>query len=245
MKKRKLTIVASVVLILFAMAIAGLASAASSQVYYLVDHSGATLYWKGDEAYLFLGSGHTGYRFSYWKYSLIVIGEYFYSVPSPSDQRAIGTVMRVTPSGVERHVEYGENAAKSADLLTPFDDGFYGMCSGGALCKWTGKGFEPATEEEQGRHDGTNHLRRFDINNQTINGWSVREVRSSPGDHFKVSVGDKFVIAAKNLASEWRVHPPISIDLMRPGQPPERLYDANGTPRTVSRTEYERIFPKR
>jgi hypothetical protein len=66
---------------------------------------------EGEEVYLFLGSGHTGYHFSYWKYPLIAIGEYFYSPLSPSDQRAISTEMRVTPSGVERHVvEYGEHA---------------------------------------------------------------------------------------------------------------------------------------
>jgi len=64
-------------------------------------------------------------------------------------------VLRVVPSGVVLHVvEYGEHAAKGADLLTPFDDGFYGMRSGG-LCKWTDKGFEPATEEEQRRLDRT------------------------------------------------------------------------------------------
>ena len=220
MKKKTLAVVLFMTLTLFVIAIVGLAESASSQVYYLVDHCGATLYWKGEEVYLFLGSGHTGYHFSYWKYPLIAIGEYFYSPLSPSDQRAISTEMRVTPSGVERHVvEYGEHAGNTALLMTPFDDGFYGMCSGGALCKWTDKGFEPATEEERRRHDGTNRLFRGTSNNQTINGWSVRGMGGTPGDHFEVQVGDKFVIAAKNHASDVREREWITVDLMRPGQP--------------------------
>jgi hypothetical protein len=39
-------------------------------------------------------------------------------------------------------------------------------------------------------------------NNGTINGWSMRRVGSSPGDHFEVQVGDKLVIAAKNQATD-------------------------------------------
>jgi hypothetical protein len=232
-----------IILTLFVIAIVALVASASLQMYYVVDHTGATLYWKGDDAYLFLGSGHTGYHFSYWKYPRVVIGEYFYSPPSPSDQRAIGTVIRVTPSGVERHVvEYGEHAGKTALLMTPFDDGFFGMCSGDVLCKWTDKGFEPATEEERRRHDGTNRLFRGTSDNQTINGWSVRALGRTPGDHFEVQVGDKFVIAAKNQASDVREHEWITVDLIRPGQPPERLYDVNGNGRTISQAEYERTF---
>jgi hypothetical protein len=243
MKKKKVTVLFLVTFGLFVGAIFALVLMGSLQEYYLSDHSGATVYSKGDEAYLFLGSGHTGYRFSYLKYPLVVLGEYFNSPPSPSDQRAISTVMRVTPSGVERHViDYDQQGGNAVDLLTPFDDGFYGMCSGGILCKWTQRGFEPATEAEQRRHDGTNGLFRGNFNNQRINGWFVREIRRTPGDHFEVQVGDKLVIAAKNQATDHGEHEWISVDLLRAGKPPERLYDVNGTPRRVSQTEYERSF---
>jgi hypothetical protein len=96
-------------------------------------------------------------------------------------------VIRVTPSAVERHVvDFGEETGNTPDFLTPFDDGFYAQCPGVVLCKWNGNGFEPATEEEQRKHDGTHRLFKGDLNNQTINGWSVRQVRRSPGDYFHV-----------------------------------------------------------
>ncbi len=70
----------------------------------------------------------------------------------------------------------------------------------------------------------------------------MREVRRTPGDHFEIQVGDKFVIAAKHQASDVREREWITVDLMRPGQPPERLYEVNGNPRTVSQSEYEGTF---
>ena len=245
MRKKRLVVLLAVV-ILFVASIMAIIRVASMEIYWVRDASGATVFWKDDEAYLFLGSGHTGYRISYLEYPLEIAKEYFYVVPSPNDQRVIGTVIRVMPSGVERHVvEYGENAAQSALLLTPFDDGFYGMCQGGVLCKWTGHGFEVATQEEQEKHGGTDRLFRGDFNGQIINGWSAREVRRMPGDHFEAKVDDKFVIAAKNQASDVRERAWISVDLIRPGRPPERLYNVNGTPRLVSKTEYQNIFGSR
>jgi hypothetical protein len=240
--KTKLAVILGLVFALL-IAILGLVLLGSSRAYYLSDHARATVYWKRNEAYLFLGSGHTGYRFSYWKYPLVLVSEYFNSPLSPSDERGIRTVLHVTPSGVERHiVDDGDRAGKTADFLTPFDDGFYAMCSGGVLCKWTERGFERATDEEERSHDGTNRLFRGNFNNQTINGWLAREIRRTPGDHFEVQVGNDFVIAAKNQATDQADHEWISVDLIRPGEPPERLYEVNGAPRRVSRSEYEHSF---
>ena len=137
------------------MAIVALAASGSLQVYYLVDHVGTRLYWKiGSVLVRRLGPHRLPFQLVggiHWLRSANTSTRLF----QPSDVRAIGTVLRVVPSGVVRYVvEYGEHAAKGADLLTPFDDGFYDMCSGG-LCKWTDKGFEPATEEEQRRLDRT------------------------------------------------------------------------------------------
>src|ERR1700676_4199597 len=85
-------------------------------------------------------------------------------------------------------MDFGKQAM--ADFITPFDDGFYAMW-GATLCKWAGTHFEPATEEERRRHEGTNHLFHGDMNNQVVNGWSVHEVRASPGDHFEVEIGNQ------------------------------------------------------
>ncbi|MBZ5525218.1 MAG: hypothetical protein LAP21_23575 [Acidobacteriia bacterium] len=219
-------------------------AAALSKIYFVRDHSGGSIMSKGDEAYLFLGSGHTGYNFSYLEYPLIRVKEYFYAPPFPEDRNASIIVMRITPSGTERYsINFGKDAGGTPQLLTPFENDFYAMCRGAALCKWTHSGFQPATEEEQRRFGGIDHLVRGAMNNETINGWSVHQIGRSRGEHLELSIGGKFVISAKNEAALEQESPRVSIDLIRPGIAPENLYHADGAPRRVSKAEYKRDFP--
>jgi hypothetical protein len=239
MRKQMKTVIVLVVLGLV------LAASVSLKVYFLTDHVGATLFWRGDEAYLFLGAGHTGYRFSYLEYPLVVVREYFHAPPLPEHRRGSSLVIRVTPSIVERHViDETEDSGTGPGFMTPFDDGFYAMCSGAVLCKWTANGFEPATEEEQRGHDGVNRLVRGSMNNQIVNGWHVRESFRSPGDHAEVEIGKNLVISVQNHATDVRAYPWVSVDLQRIGQAPERLYNADGSPRRVSKSEYAQVFRK-
>jgi hypothetical protein len=236
MNKKSKKVIALVVLAV------ALAASISFKVYYLVDHSGGMLFWKGEEAYLFLGTSHTGYRLSYLEYPFIIISEYFYSPPLPEHRRASSLVLRVTPSAIERHVvDYGE-APITPDFMTPFEDGFYAMCRGAVLCKWAGNSFEPATEEEQRRLDGVNRLVRGSMDNQIVNGWHVRQSFRSPGDHFEVEVGKNLAISVRNHATDVRAYPWVSVDLLRPGKAPENLYNVDGTPRRVSKSEYQSVF---
>ncbi len=177
MHMRTKTVIALVVLALL------LAASVSLKVYFSTSHVAAMMFWRGDEAYLFLGTGHTGHRFS-----------------------------------------------------------FFAMCSGAVLCKWTANGFELATEEEQRRHDGVNRLVRGSMNNQIVNGWHVRGSFRSPGDHAEVEIGKDLVISVRNHAADVRAYPWVSVDLLRPGQEPESLYSVDGTPRRVSKSEYDRTF---
>jgi len=237
MQKKTKTVIALVVLAL------ALAASASLKVYFLADHVGATLFSRGDEAYLFLGAGHTGYRFPYLQYPLVRIMEHFNAPPSAEHLRGSLLVIRVTPSMVERHViDEIEDTATGPGFMTPFDDGFYAMCQRGVLCKWTANGFEPATEEEQRKHDGINRLVRGSMNNQIVNGWHVRESFRSPGDHAEIEIGNNLVISVKNRATDVRAYPWVSIDLVRPSQAPESLYNVDGTPRKVSKSEYDSAF---
>jgi hypothetical protein len=41
---------------------------ALTNVYYVTSGAGATLFWRGDEAYLFLGNSSWGYHFRYIDY---------------------------------------------------------------------------------------------------------------------------------------------------------------------------------
>ena len=222
---------------------AALIIAAFEQVYIASDGAGATVFLKGDEAYLFLGASSTGWKMSYLQYPIAAAREYFYAPPIPTDDRVATMVVRVTPSGVERfYIEYGRETALAPSFLTPFGDSFYGMCPGMVLCKWAGNEFVPATEDEQQKFGGIEKLFRGDINNHVMNGWSVRQLRSSPGDHFDIQVSEKFTISAKNRAKDVREQPSISVKVLRPGQSPEVLYNVDGAPRRVSRDEYDKTF---
>lgn len=235
MRKLKLSISISMALIIIL--------AAFTDVRYVRSYPGGTLAWRNDEAYLFLGAGQTGYRFRWLEYPLVVVGEYFYAPPSPEHQYGSTTVIHITPSTLERQkVEFGEDTSRSGSFFTPFDDGFYAMCEGGKLCKWGNNGFQPATEEEKRRFGGIEHLVRDDMNNKVINGWSVREIRSRD-EHFQVSIGKKVVISVQSKADKARQFPRASVELLRSGQPPERLYDVDGAPQRVSKAEYNKDFP--
>jgi hypothetical protein len=160
---RKLTLSVSILLSLI------LITAALTHVYFVRSYPGGTLVWRGDEAYLFLGTGQTGYKFRWLEYPLVLTREYFYSVPSPEHQYGSTTVIHITPSGVERQkVEFGEDTSHTGYLFTPIEDGFYAMCDAGKLCKWGINGFQPATGEEELRFGGVEQLVRDDMNNKTV-----------------------------------------------------------------------------
>src|SRR5260370_12200110 len=219
-----------------------LAASVSLKVYFLRDHSGGTLFWRGEEAYLFLGAGHTGYRFSYLKYPFVALGEYFYVVCFPEHKFRSSLVIHVTSSAVERHV-IDDTEATGPGFMTPFEDGFYAMCPGSIFCKWTSNGFKPATKEEEQSHGGVDGLVRGSMDNQIVNGWHVRYT-GSPSAHFEAEIGKNLVISVRNHIGNESVYQSVSIVLLRPGQAPESLYNVDGTTRRVSKSEYERAFKK-
>lgn len=228
------------ILVVVVVLVVAIAASTYFKVYYSADGAGATLYSRGDEAYLFLGSGHTGYSCRYIQCLIIHALQYFNYVPEPEHEVRSVLVLRITPTGIERQV-VNRGTHHWPGFVTPFEDGFYGMCEGTVLCKLSGNDFVSATEEEQKKHDGLNRLMRDDMNDKTINGWYVRGVREAT-DHFELNVGGKFTIAAKNLATDARQYPNVAVDLIRPGHAPENLYHVDGTPRTVSRAEYDRLM---
>jgi hypothetical protein len=231
------------VIVLLFLALA-LVLSASLQIYFVTDFSGGSVYARGDEAYFFTGASHAGYHFSYLKYLVVLITEKLNIPTSWNDQIGSSLVFHVTPSMVERHVIHDtEDNATGPRFMTPFEDGFYAVCTGAIFCKWTSKGFKPATKEEERSHGGVDHLVRADEIDLMVNGWHVRHTSRLPGEHFNVEFGKGLVLSVQNHATEVR-YPSFSVDLLRPGQPPENLYNVNGTPHRVSKSEYERIFKK-
>jgi hypothetical protein len=240
MKKwQKLAVIAAILGIV-------VAGFASLKIYFIRDDSAGNLLWNADEAYLFMNVSRRGIRMSYLEYPLVLLKEYLHGVYGPDDQRTSVTVVHVTAAGVEHHVVemLDEEQANTPDLYTPFEGGIYANCHG-SLCKWTGNKFETATEEEQRQLGGTNHLSAKDIDKST-GGWSKRSFTAASVDYrVAEDVGEKFTLAVRNKLLEPRGHSTVSVDVARPGQPPEPIWQCNGRPRRVSKTEYERAFERR
>ncbi len=212
--------------------------------YFVTDDCGVRLFLKGEEAFLILDTGHSGAHLSYLEYPIAMLEELLGGVFMGNDRRVSTMVVRVTPSAVQRYViDFGKETANAPFFLIPFDDGIYAMCPGVVLCKWEGNAFRPATDDEQRQHGGIDHLFRGDTNNQIVNGWSIRTLRNAPGDQFSVEIGQKATIVARNTASSDTQQPKMFVEMLRLGQPGENLYLIDGSPRKVSKSEYERLFP--
>ncbi len=242
MPKKKVIAAATIlVALVFLIAAVSLVAAAFSKIYYLRQYAGGSLVWHRDEAYLFLFESRVGYRIKYVEYPWVLLGEYLNAPPFPDDHRFLLTVIRVTPSAVERRVvEFGDSDGIFPRNLTPFGERIYARCPGDILCKWTGIDFEAASEEEQRDLDGVHRLDAA-VDGE-LNGWSKRGVGPAPHDQFAVEVGRQFTLSVKNGATNKREQPKISIDVLRPGQPSERIWYHDGTPGYVSQMEYESKF---
>jgi|ERR1700733_12048923 len=223
-----------------------LAASLFFNAYYIADGGyGGTLYWKGDQAYLFSANFHQGYRVSYFALPFEFLAPYVLSLwaPRPSDRWSCALVIRITPSSVERYTgACGPANGNDAYFVTPFDDGFYALCQGAILCKWTVSGYVPAMPEEKERLDGGNRLVLAPQNNQVMNGWRVHYPPEN-GGHFEIHLTDGSVISVTNRATDVRAHSWVAVELLRPGQKPQTLCDEDGTPRRVSKKEYKNTFP--
>jgi hypothetical protein len=231
--------------VLIALASMCLIACAILGVRFIADGYGGTLYWKGDEAYFFTSDSHRGYQVSYLAFPFELLAQNFFWAPLPSEQWGCSLVIQITPSNVERYPgACGGQNVQDANFLTPFDDGFYAMCQGAILCKWTVHGYVPARPEEKQRLDGGNSLIAAPQNDQLINGWRVHHTPGSPGvgSHFEVSLSDGSVISVTNRATDVGAYPWITVDLVRPGQKPQSLFNVDGSPRWVSKKEYVNTF---
>jgi hypothetical protein len=203
------------------------------KLHYIRDGNNADVLWNGDEAYLFLGGKTLGYKVSYLGYPVALVRQYFGDVRLPDNERSSITVLRVTPSGVERYVQ----SDVFLDLYTPMGNTVYANHQG-SLWKWTGSKFEPTTSEEQRRLGGTGRLsaQAFD----DVEGWFSRpRVTSGPPKvRFTMNIGGQPL----TLVVERSPRGDISIDLLRPGQASDRIWHVDEQPRRVGSAEYDRYF---
>lgn len=231
----KVTIVATILL-------GAMVAAASLKLYFIHDDDGDDLVWNSNEAYLFMGVARRGYRISYMEYPWATLKGLLSGVRLPDDERTSVTVVHITASGVEHHVVEmpDEPPANTPNFYTPVRGYIYANYRG-SLYKWTGNKFQTATAEEQRQLDGTNRLDETNMDK----GWSKRGFGEASTDYqFVVDVGQTFKLEVTNklLGRGWRGA--LSVDVVRPGQNPERIWYLDGHSRRVGRAEYEASFAR-
>lgn len=217
--------------------------AASLHTYYIRTQAGGDLFWNADEAYVFLDIGARGYRFSYLQEFYWRVREAFGDVRLRDREHHSVVVLRVTPETVQRYV-VDDMHPGSFDF---FDGSIYAgdLDKEGGLLKWTGTHFEQPSPEEQRKLKGGAALAN-PPSFRNVNGWSKQQgLGLKEFDYqaeFPIELGGKpitLVAKSVNVASE------LSIDLLRPGRPPERIWYLDQRPRRVSKAEYERQFARR
>jgi hypothetical protein len=206
------------------------------KLHFIKDEGGqGEILWKSNEAYLFMSDAPIGYRLSVFGYLWEPLKEYFHASARPSDDKLTITVLRITPAGVQRR---DQQSTLGFWDISPVRGEIYSHCPGG-MCKWTGTEFRLISDQEEQRIDRENPLSKEDFSN--IDSWSRRGVRSSwAGEHpqfykFSIGLGDWAELVVSG-------HNPVSIDLLKPGHPSERVWYHEQRTRMVSAAEYNRTF---
>lgn len=238
-KKISVLLIVALVLLLLLLGLAG--------DYFVIEGAGGTLVWNADEAYLFLDTGHRGYHVPYLAYPIEMLKEYFGVAPLPRSAKFFVVVLKITPDSVQQYVTNSFGEPSPYDLYTPIDGTIYAN-KGGALWKWAGTHFEPASREEEKSLDGINHLTALDVS--SAKGWTKRGGLLTTGEK---EVKVPFTLRGQALTLFVRCVPivggagchgdnDVTIDLLGPGSLSRTLWHMEQRPRRVSKAEYLQFF---
>src|SRR5260370_19664239 len=104
------------------------------QMHLVRDWSGATVYSRENEAYIFMGDSHTGYHFPYVAYPFLILREFLHVGTTANDQHSAELVLHITPTSIDRQNYVPVDLNHSGPgFITPFQYGLYGMWPCGTL----------------------------------------------------------------------------------------------------------------
>lgn len=217
------------------------------KIYVIRGTAGGALYWNVNEALLFMGGGSDGARMTYLRYVLEPFLSVLRVVRPPDDESCSrSVVIRVTDKEVQRYEAslYRDTKDRFCGYeFAPFEGHIYvGYLAQDQLWKWSGSQFEPATPDEvrafhAARANAKPDPHPWEFDN--VDGWSMRGFGQTPPNYQLVLNGQPVTLV---FSGETWPPKPLSVDLSRPGQAPQRIWTFDGRPRRVSRAEYERIF---
>lgn len=218
-------------------------------VYAVQGSGGGALFWDASEAFLFISENSYGARMNYLRYALepLLVGMgVVHATGAESCSKTL--VIRVADKKVQRYdtdlYRYAEESGCSFQFEL-FRGQIYAV-SWPRLLKWSGTRFERTTPEEYGAYatalsgGKTVSLHPWEFDN--VDGWSMRALGQTPPKYDLVLNGQPVTIV---YSGETWPPKPLSVDLMRPGQAPERIWEFDGRAHRVSKAEYEHTFEKR
>jgi hypothetical protein len=231
MKKKMMVSVVTLILI------ATLVAIAQVHVYRVRDNSDEELLYSNDEAYLFIGVSSRGYRLNGLQYLFSLVKDQVGGVTLPEDNHSSIVVLRLVPNQVQRYTVDDI----SLDFYAPFENRIYANRHG-ELWRWAENHFELVNTDERQRleHAGMT----LDTSFTNVGGWSKQQSlthRRIGESEFPMTVGGTPLTLVVNVgykASE------ASIGLRRPGQSDERLWYLDEKTRSISKSEYEKLFRK-
>jgi hypothetical protein len=211
-------------------------------VHVIKDSADADVLWNAQEAYLFVQATRIGWRVSYLHYFGAALKAYLRGATPYTDRRPLCTVVfRVRPEGVQRFV--------TPDVFlrgaTPVDHTIYARDDDGKWWKWLGAHIEPASPQEQHAAWDTLGLSRRNPNG--TNGWySERSLLSRLEDDLTVSIaleGQPLTLRVKRERQPGGFQViRATLDLLRPAQAADRLWDMDEDWHRVTQTVYRQSF---
>ena len=209
----------------------------AAKVYVVRKKGGGTLYWKSDEALLFIEVSSFGARMSYLQYALEPLLVSMGHVRPPDDAVCSDSlVIRITDKDLQRYTTngycFGHYVFFEGNIYT-------GQPAQRKLWKWTGIGFEPGTDKELRGFDpmkAASYGFQFD----DVDGWSMREYALGHVT-YPLTLGGRSLTLLSS-GRQWPKVYDLSVDLVLPDQSLRRIWSLDERPHRVTKAEYERLF---
>ncbi len=218
------------------------------KIYVVREAARGEMYWNSGEALLFMRRVSSGARVTPLRYALEGFLASLGSVRSPDDKTCSELlVIRVTDKDLQRYETDLNRHTKERYCGFGFDlfKGQIYAVEFPMLSKWVGTHFESSTPEEDEDFTASVSLRAkesqkpWEFNN--VDGWSMREFGATTPKYEFALRGQPVTILFSGRTWPRR---PLSVDLIRSGQPTQRIWTLDEGPRVVNKAEYEKIFAK-
>jgi hypothetical protein len=220
---------------------------AFAPLYYVQDGSGANLIWSSDQAYVFVTVIHRGYRMNCLRYVAEFLMELVpFGASAPDDKSSSSIVFRIAPGNLQRF-DFDNMNLDAPDAIGQNIYVVNGENNGGLL-RWSDDHFEETSIGEQTalRNAQTSGRIPAAPSYENIDGWSRSPAAGKVGiNHVEedakvvIQVNGKSITLVMN--SGFFTHQRF-IDLIRPGEAPQRIWYLDKRTHRVSRAEYEKTF---